>query len=339
MSFNYDVLMNSSNFDMTLPAAADTSPSARPGGGETYRLDRLRIRHLRLLELVSRLGSIGNAARALGVSQPACTLLLRDLENVFGARLVMRESKGGQLTPAGRLALERLTIALAAVDRAAEAARTPALAPLLRVGGIQVVGTTLMPAVLARLARGRKSMRIALREGRAVDLMASLVRGELDCVIGWMDAAVLDTVPVGRLAIRPVRYGRMQVVAAHSHPLARRRVGSVAPLLQWPWVVPPPGSRTHTAFRRLFLQHGVPPPPVTVECAALHTSLRVVVATHRVAVSPDAAVRAYLGRRGVAALRGPVLDVGEDPISIATHRDSEALATVREFSDAVAAVA
>ncbi|MFO1303460.1 MAG: LysR substrate-binding domain-containing protein [Burkholderiales bacterium] len=323
---------------MTLPAATGNAPAARPGG-ETYRLDRLRLRHLRLLEFVARLGSLGNAARALGVSQPACTLLLRELEGMFGARLVARESKGGRLTPAGRLALERLTIALAAVDRAAEAARTPALAPLLRVGAIQVVGTTLLPAVLARLARSHNSMRIALREGRAVELMASLVRGELDCVIGWMDAGVLDTVPVGRLAVRPVRYGRMQVVAAHSHPLARRRLASVEPLLQWPWVVPPPGSRTHTAFRRLFLQHGVPPPPVTVECAALHTTLHIVAATNHLAVAPDAAVRAYAARGTVAALKGPVLDVGEDPISIATHRDSEALAAVREFRDAVTAVA
>lgn len=317
---------------MSLPV-----PAARPSG-EAYRFDRLRLRHLRLLELVARLGSLGNAARALGVSQPACTLLLRELEAVFGARLVAREAKGGRLTPAGTLALERLTIALSAVERAVEAARTPALAPLLRIGCIQVVGAALLPAVLARLARDRTDVRMALREGRAVELMASLVTGELDCVIGWMDPAVLDAVPVGKLSIRPLRHGRMQVVAAHAHPLARRRLGTVEPLLHWPWIVPPAESRTHAAFRRLFLQHGVPPPPVTVECAALHTTLHVVAATRHLAVAPDAAVREYARRGVVAALKGPALDLGRDPISIATRRDSEALPAVREFSDAVTAV-
>ena len=62
-------------------------PDAFVPSGE-YRADRLRMRHLRLLELVSREGSLGGAARMLGVSQPACTLLLRELEAVFGARLV-----------------------------------------------------------------------------------------------------------------------------------------------------------------------------------------------------------------------------------------------------------
>ncbi|MCC6197059.1 MAG: LysR family transcriptional regulator [Burkholderiales bacterium] len=306
---------------------------------ETYRLDRLRLRHLRLLELVAQLGSLGNAARALGVSQPACTLLLRELEAVFGARLVERGAKGGRLTTAGARALERLAIALASVERAVEAARTPTLAPLLRVGCIQVVGSALLPAVFARLARHRADLRIRLREGRAVDLMASLAAGELDCVIGWMDAPMLDPLPVAQLAVFPLRHGRMQVVAAHDHPLTRRPLRGVEPLLRWPWIVPPAESRTHAAFRRLFLQHGVAPPAVAVECAALHTTLHVVSATRHLAVAPDAAVSAYARRGIVKALKGPALDAGRDQVSLAIRRDSEALPAVRAFRDAVLSLA
>jgi molybdate transport repressor ModE-like protein len=302
-----------------------------------YRTDRLRLRHLRLLQLIDRHGSLGSAARELGVSQPAATLLLRELEAVFDARLVERGPRGGRLTAAGALALERLTIALVSVERAMEAARTPASEPVLRVGCIQVVGVEMLPAALAHLEGAAASGRIRIREGRARDLVAALCAGELDCVIGWMDEAVAQGQPVEQLEIAPLRHGRMQVVAAATHPLARRRSVTVAELARCRWIVPPPESRTHAAFLRLFLANGLAPPLVTIECAALHSMLHLVARSRFLAVAPDAAVRAYARRGMVAALKGPALDLGRDTVSLMTRRDSATLPAVARFRKALLA--
>jgi molybdate transport repressor ModE-like protein len=294
-----------------------------------YRLERLRLRHLRLLEWVHRGGSLGSAARNLGVSQPAATLLLRELEAVFGARLVERDARGGRLTPAGECALERLTIALSAVERAIEAARTSAIGPPLRLGCVQLAGVSLLPAALARLEKTGALGRVRLQEGRARELLAALRKGELDCVVAWVDESVADAVPMADLAIEPLWHGRMQVVASISHPLARSRAVSVAELAGWRWIVPPPGSRTHTAYLRLFLHAGLSAPPVAVECPALHTMLRIVSVTQLLAVAPDAAVRQYAKLRMVRPLAGPALELGRNPVSVVCRRDSEALAGVR----------
>jgi len=313
--------------------------SSRRLPASVYRTDRLRLRHLRLLQLIDRHGSLGSAARELGVSQPAVTLLLRELEAVFESKLVERGPRGGRLTDAGALAAERLAIAMVSVERAMEAARVPASAPVLRVGCVQVVGVEMLPAALARLERTAAPGWIRIREGRARELVAALCAGELDCVIGWMDEAVAHGQPVEQLEIAPLRQGRMQVVAAATHPLSRRRSVPVAELARWRWIVPPPQSRTHAAFLRLFLTNGLAAPHVTVECAALHTMLHLVAQSRFLAVAPDGAVRAYARRGMIAALKGPELDLGRDTVSLMTRRDSAALPAVGRFRKALLATA
>ena len=147
------------------------------------------------------------------------------------------------------------------------------------------------------------------------------VVGRQDAVVGWLDETIADGLPIDELAIDPIREGRMQVVAAASHPLARSRSVSVGELSRARWIVPPPESRTHAAYRRLFVSNGAAPPPVAVECASLHASLRIVSTTRMLAVAPDDAVSAYRRLGMIAALRGRSLDLGHAPLSVFTRRD------------------
>jgi len=301
-----------------------------------HRGDRLRLRHLRLLDLVRRRGSLGAAARALGVSQPAATLLLRELEAAFGTALVERDRRGARVTPSGLRALERLTVTLSSFEHAVEAARMPSLEPVLRVGAVQMAGMRALPRALAALERAGHAGRIQLREGRARELLGALREGTLDCMIGWMDESLADAAPAEQLRIEPLWYSRMLVVAAAKHPLAQARSVDVADLSRWRWIVPPPESRTHAAFLQLFLHNGVPVPPVAVECAALHTMLRIVATTRFLAVAPDTVVGHYARQHLVAALRGRALDLGRNQVSLVTRRDSDALQAVARLREALA---
>ena len=56
------------------------------------RLERLKIRHLRLLDQVARRGSLSAAASALGISQPGATKLLHELEAALGQILLERSA-------------------------------------------------------------------------------------------------------------------------------------------------------------------------------------------------------------------------------------------------------
>ena len=50
-------------------------------------LTRLKLRQLRLLVAVGRYGNIQNAARSLGLSQPAASKMLQELELDFEVKL------------------------------------------------------------------------------------------------------------------------------------------------------------------------------------------------------------------------------------------------------------
>lgn len=72
----------------------------------------LNLRHLRCFQQIARLGSLGAAARALHVSQPAVTQAVASLERHFGTALLVRGPGGVSLTTAGRSALLRIDRAL-----------------------------------------------------------------------------------------------------------------------------------------------------------------------------------------------------------------------------------
>src|SRR5215471_15733216 len=68
---------------------------------------RLRLRDLHVFLTVVQRGSMAKAAQQLGVSQPAVSEVIADLEHVLGVRLVDRSASGVEPTPFGGVLLKR----------------------------------------------------------------------------------------------------------------------------------------------------------------------------------------------------------------------------------------
>ncbi|MGW7793110.1 helix-turn-helix domain-containing protein, partial [Streptomyces tricolor] len=81
---------------------------------------------LELLLAVARLGSLGAAAREVGITQPAASSRIRSMERQLGVALVDRSPRGSRLTDAGALVTDwarRVVEAAAAFDAGARALR------------------------------------------------------------------------------------------------------------------------------------------------------------------------------------------------------------------------
>lgn len=78
---------------------------------------------LRVLEALSRTGSLTTAARELGVAVPIASKRLRRLESALGRRLVDRSTRTAELTGEGEIFLVHCRAVLEAVDQAEEAVR------------------------------------------------------------------------------------------------------------------------------------------------------------------------------------------------------------------------
>src|ERR1700729_1325665 len=93
--------------------------SKRPGWEVQVGL-RLRLRDLHAFVTVTQCRSMAKAAEQLGVSQPAISKLVADLEHVFGVRLLDRSRKGVEPTIYGNALLKR---GLAAFDELKQSVR------------------------------------------------------------------------------------------------------------------------------------------------------------------------------------------------------------------------
>ena len=67
----------------------------------------LKISHLRMMAAFAETGQIGAAAQALGITQPAASRLLAEIERIAGVPVHIRSGRGVSLTEAGQVLARR----------------------------------------------------------------------------------------------------------------------------------------------------------------------------------------------------------------------------------------
>jgi DNA-binding transcriptional LysR family regulator len=174
-----------------------------------------------LLLSVTRLGSLGRAAAEHGMSQPAASARMRQLEGRLGLALIERSPRGSRLTPAGALVAgwaQAAVDAAAALEAGVTALRSEEESRL-RVAASLTVAEYLLPGWLTALRSAAPGAAVALSAVNSADVAAAVLSGGAD--IGFVEGPDL---PDG---LRSELVGRdaLTVVVAPAHPWARRRSG------------------------------------------------------------------------------------------------------------------
>lgn len=231
------------------------------------QLDRLRLRHLRLLELIDQQGSLRAIGGILNLTQPAISQMVKDLEEAFGATLVERSPRGVALCEAGHQALQRARAGLATFDQLA--LELGAEQPLtVRVGTNPALMFKLLPAALRRLDLEAGKVQFKLHTGLVGDMLQALANGELDCYAGHIDWDQVPTHLASRFRHEPVTQTDLVLACASTHPLARRRKLCARDLLGYSWALPSTGSSNRITFDAAFRNLGLKAPEPTVEVTA-----------------------------------------------------------------------
>lgn len=230
-------------------------------------LDRLRLRHLRLLELINEQKSLRAVAEQLSLTQPAVSQMVKDLEYAFGAALVDRSVRGVELTTVGRLALQRARSGLAAFHTLA-AELDEGLPPTLRIGTNPAMMFNMIPSAL-RIARSRdEEVRFAVRTGLAMDMARALWDGEINCYVGRVDWEVVPSEMKQSLRHVHLYETDLVIVCSQNHPLAGREDLKPDDLVGATWALPPEDSKNRMGLTAAFRNNGLPEPSIAVEVAA-----------------------------------------------------------------------
>lgn len=180
-------------------------------------LERPTIRQLEYAVAVADAGHFGRAAEQCHVSQPALSAQIRELEQRLGLTLFERGRHGAKVAPDAADAIAAARRVLAEVDELVRVVddRADDLVGRVALGVIPTMAPYLLPTVV-RVTRDRyQNARLALREERTVDLVASLTRGDLDLAL--LAAPVPD---VGRLTVVELAVDPFLVALPVGHPLA-----------------------------------------------------------------------------------------------------------------------
>jgi LysR family hydrogen peroxide-inducible transcriptional activator len=145
----------------------------------------LTLRQLRYLDALAATSHFGRAAAALGVTQPALSVQVRELERVLGAPLVDRLPGGARLTAFGREVVARSANILAAIREMEELglARGRVLGNPLRLGVIPSIAPYLLPTLLSRIGERYPDAAISVRETVTRTLIDEIAAGEIDAMV------------------------------------------------------------------------------------------------------------------------------------------------------------
>ena len=213
---------------------------------------------LDLLVSVAETGSLGQAARRHGITQPAASLRIRTLERQLRLILLERGPTGSRLTQAGVAVVHWAAPVLEAMQglltgvgalHADQRAR-------LRVAASMTIADHRVPGWLVALHAQASEVRVALRVGNSQQV-ADIVR-DREADLGFVEG---PRVPNG-LRARVVGGDELVVVVAPGHPWTRRRRPlALSTVAATPLILREQGSGTREAVWEALSRNGTPATP------------------------------------------------------------------------------
>jgi DNA-binding transcriptional LysR family regulator len=229
--------------------------------------NRLKTRHALLLVAMADTLNMHRAAAQLGMTQPAASRLLKEMESMLDVELFARLSRGLQPTWYGEIMIRHARAILASMDQAQEeiAGFREGLTGVVHLGTILGPGATLIPKVIARLLAIAPKVQVSVVVDVSGRLNAQLQEGLLDIVV----ARLVEDPGHQWAHFEYAGTESIAVVARLGHPLMQIHNLGLGDLMDTRWILPPPGGLLRPKFDLLCRQAGLEPPQNAVETVAM----------------------------------------------------------------------
>ena len=148
-------------------------------------MSNLTLKQFRYFESLAQHRHFGRAADASGISQPALSMQIKDLEDDLGVQLFERAARQVRLTRFGEEFAPRVRDILRSVDEVQDLARLAqnSLSGRLRIGVIPTIAPYLLPSFIGHLTQAHPTLDIHIRETLTPRLIEELSQGRIDAAI------------------------------------------------------------------------------------------------------------------------------------------------------------
>jgi DNA-binding transcriptional LysR family regulator len=222
-------------------------------------MSELKLPHLRLIAALGTTGQLSMAATQTGISQPAASRLLAEVEQIIGHPVHTRQGRGITLTAQGAALARRAARILIELNDATRELHelTTGTSGHVRIGAI--TGAAL-DRVLPALRQARLTLPDITTEVEVgpSDLLTNLIaNGQLDFALCRLPAHQNPA----DFSFSTLGDEQVNLVVRRDHALLHQPEINPADLLHYDWVLPPGGAILRQAVLSRLSELGHPAPP------------------------------------------------------------------------------
>lgn len=212
-------------------------------------------RQVEIFVAIMRAGTTSRAAELLGISQPAISRTLAELERTIGFALFDRVRNRLVPTPEGRLFLSDVEAYFRGIDtlRAGAARIRDQGAGSIRIASLSALGASLVPKAIRKFREMHPDIRVTLQVLPSRNVRDAVASGQYDIGLA------ADEIDTSGILHQPFSNAKALCAIPAGHPLARRETISPADLVDEPLVAFVPEDRGRQRMDKIFLQAGVLP--------------------------------------------------------------------------------
>jgi len=210
---------------------------------------------LKVFCTVAETRSFSKASEIIHLTQPAVSLQIQALEEVYETKLFDRTSSNVMLTPAGEIlykyAKEILSLFADAEKDIGEI--TGLVKGSISVGASSTIGNYVLPAVIADFKRKNPKIKIHLLVGNTKRVVEFLNAGNID--LGFVEGEVTKY----KIRTEKLISDELGMIVPSTHPWARKKEVSILDVMKEPFIFREEGSGTRQVIEKYLQKRGISP--------------------------------------------------------------------------------
>ncbi|HAU4332805.1 transcriptional regulator TdcA [Citrobacter freundii] len=212
-----------------------------------------KTQHLVVFQEVIRSGSIGSAAKELGLTQPAVSKIINDVEAYFGIELVVRKNTGVTLTQAGQVMLswsESITREMKNMVDEMNSMTGNAVVDV-SFGFPSLIAFTIMSGMIKKFKEVFPKAQVSMYEAQLSSFLPAVRDGRLDFAIGTLS----DEMKLHDLHVEPLFESEFVLVASNSRTCTG--ITTLKALKNEQWVLPQTNMGYYSELLTTLQKNGI----------------------------------------------------------------------------------
>src|ERR1043166_8293792 len=263
---------------------------------------RLKLRDLHVLSAVVQLGSMAKAAAHLGITQPAISQGIADLEALLGVRLLDRGPRGVTPTLFGQTLIKHSSEAFDALKqgiRDIEFLTDPGSGEVWIGTSETFISGGYLSGIIGRLSQQYRRITTHVLEANTAALEFRELRDrKVDLMLGRISGPITDH----DLHVETLYHEAIVIATGMSHRLARRRAIELADLSDESWILAPPSTAVRDLVSAAFRAKGLSAPHLGVTTYSMQLRMQLIGTGQYVTAVPESLLRYNAKRWSLCAL-------------------------------------